>query len=252
VNVVRTFEPVMAVLGIIWLLLLVVDFTRGLTGALVWLNRAIWTLFVVDFAAEFTIAPDKRLYLKRHWIVAISLAVPAIRVVRLARIARLARAARAVRGARLVRTLASMNRAIGSLRATVRRRGAAYVAAMTALVTLGGAAGMYAFERGVPDPAGIHNYATALWWTAMIMTTMGSAYWPQTAEGRILCVVLALYAFAVFGYVTATLATYFVDRDAARDDASLAGERAIESLRAEIQALRQALGARPDEHRFGA
>jgi len=68
----------------------------------------------------------------------------------------------------------------------------------------------------VPDPAGIHDYGTALWWTAMLMTTMGSAYWPQTGEGRILCVLLALYAFAVFGYVTATLATFFVSRDMAR------------------------------------
>ena len=68
----------------------------------------------------------------------------------------------------------------------------------------------------MPDPAGIHDYGTALWWTAMLMTTMGSAYWPQTGEGRILCVLLALYAFAVFGYVTATLATFFVSRDMAR------------------------------------
>ncbi len=43
---------------------------------------------------------------------------------------------------------------------------------------------------------------------------MGSDYWPRTPEGRILCLLLALYAFAVFGYVTATLASYFIGRDA--------------------------------------
>ena len=32
-------------------------------------------------------------------------------------------------------------------------------------------------------------------------------------EGRILCFILVLYAFSVFGYVTATLATFFVGRD---------------------------------------
>ncbi len=40
----------------------------------------------------------------------------------------------------------------------------------------------------------------------MIMTTMGS--WPQTPEGRVLCLLLAVYAFAVFGYVTAMLAAF--------------------------------------------
>jgi len=39
----------------------------------------------------------------------------------------------------------------------------------------------------------------------MIITTLGSAYWPETAEGRMLCVLLALYSFTVFGYVTAAL-----------------------------------------------
>jgi voltage-gated potassium channel len=42
---------------------------------------------------------------------------------------------------------------------------------------------------------------------------MGSDYWPQTPEGRLLCLLLAIYAFAVFGYVTAAIAAYFVDRD---------------------------------------
>jgi len=47
----------------------------------------------------------------------------------------------------------------------------------------------------------------------MIMTTMGSQYWPQTPEGRMLCLFLALYAFAVFGYVTAAIATFFIGLD---------------------------------------
>ena len=49
---------------------------------------------------------------------------------------------------------------------------------------------------------------SAVWWTAMLLTTMGSEYWPRTPEGRVLCLLLALYAFAVFGYVTAAIAAY--------------------------------------------
>lgn len=71
----------------------------------------------------------------------------------------------------------------------------------------------------------------------MIMTTMGSEYWPQTPEGRFLCLMLAIYAFAVFGYVTATLASFFVNQDA-QADGELAGANALEALRREIAALR--------------
>ena len=44
--------------------------------------------------------------------------------------------------------------------------------------------------------------------------TMGSDYFPKTPEGRMLCFLLAVYAFAIFGYLTATLATFFVSQDA--------------------------------------
>ncbi len=240
-NLVRTLEPLMAALGLAWLVLLVLEFTRGLHGTLATVSELIWAIFVLDFAAEFAVAPRKGLYLKKHWLAAVSLAVPAVRVLPAARLARVVRITRAARGARLIRTLGSMNRGIAALRSTMGRRGVGYVAAMTALVTLAGAAGMYTFERDVPDPAGIHDFGVALWWTTMTMTTMGSAYWPKTAEGRILCVGLALYAFAVFGYVTATLASYFVDRDADRADAALAGQRTLQALRGEIAELRSAL-----------
>ena len=103
-------------------------------------------------------------------------------------------------------------------------------------VMLAGAAGMYAFERSVPGGA-LTDYATSLWWTSMIMTTMGSEYWPRTPEGRVLCVLLSLYAFAVFGYVTATLASYFVDTDAERPDAALAGSAAIDALHEDFRLL---------------
>jgi voltage-gated potassium channel len=72
----------------------------------------------------------------------------------------------------------------------------------------------------------------------MIMTTLGSSYWPQSAEGRLLCLRLAVYAFAVWGYVTAALATYFVGRDADDDEAEIPGRKEIELLRSEIAGLR--------------
>jgi len=153
---------------------------------------------------------------------------------------RVLRAGRAVRGVRLVKVLGSLNRGTRALGASMGRRGFGYAVALTGLVTLLGAAGMYAFENN--NPKGLNSYGEALWWTAMIMTTMGSAYWPESAEGRVLCVVLALYSFAAFGYVTATLATYFVGRDAESSEAEVAGAKAVEELKAEVAALRVEIG----------
>ena len=100
---------------------------------------------------------------------------------------------------------------------------------------------MYAFEND--SPGGPSSYGEAVWWTAMVMTTMGSQYWPQTAEGRVLCVFLALYAFGVFGYVTAALATFFVGRDAENDEGELAGVKQLAALRDEVRALREEIRA---------
>jgi voltage-gated potassium channel len=55
----------------------------------------------------------------------------------------------------------------------------------------------------------------------------------------VLCVFLALYAFAVFGYVTAMLATFFIGRDAENDEAELAGAKQLAALREEVMALRE-------------
>lgn len=78
----------------------------------------------------------------------------------------------------------------------------------------------------------------------MLLTTMGSEYWPKTIEGRVLCIVMALYAFAVFGYVTATIATFFIGRDAEEDDTEIAGSKQINELRKEILELKELINNR--------
>ncbi|MFN2513724.1 MAG: potassium channel family protein [Pyrinomonadaceae bacterium] len=230
-------ETPMLVLGFVWLTLLVIELTWGLSPFLETVGTVIWIIFIIDFAVKFTLAPHKLTYLKSNWLTAIALAVPALRVLRIVRAVRLLRVARAARGLRLVRVITSLNRGMKALGASMGRRGLGYVMALTTVVTLSGAAGMYAFENEIPG--GLNSYGVALWWTAMLITSIGSEYWPQTAEGRLLCFLLSLYGFAVFGYVTATLATFFIGRDAEDQEAEVAGAQSIKELRAEIAALRE-------------
>ena len=78
----------------------------------------------------------------------------------------------------------------------------------------------------------------------MLLTSLGSEYWPRTGEGRALCFLLALYV-AVFGYFTATLATFFMGRDAENPRAEGAGAAAVAALHEEVRQLRAELRQRP-------
>jgi len=229
----------MALLGVVWLGLMVVELVRGLGPAGANAVTLIWLAFILDFLLRFVVAPRKLAYLRRNWFTAVALLLPALRMLRFARLFRVVARLRSVQ---LIRILSSINRGMKALGKTMQRRGFGYVLALTVIVTLAGAAGMLFFERDAPG-SGLNDFWTALWWTAMIVTTMGSETWPKTAEGRTLCLFLAIYAFAVFGYVTGTIATFFIGRDAEESSVRTAPKGELDALRAEIAALRQELRA---------
>ena len=224
-NVHAALDRVMVVLSAAWIALLVYELLVGeLPRSLDIALWVIWALFVLDFLLEFTIAPSKRRYLRTNWLTVISLALPAVRVIRAFAALRVLRAARVVRSLGLIRILTSVNRGLASLRATAARRGVPYVLAATFLVMGVGAAGMASFEspaaltaEGVTDTRPLADYGDALWWTAFAMTT-GATHQPATGEERLMGWLLSLYGLAVFGYLTATLASHFVGRE--RADAS--------------------------------
>lgn len=230
-------EAPMVLLAFVWLALFVIEVVWGLNPLLETIGYVIWGLFATEFLVGLILAPAKRRYLKVNLLKGIALLAPALRVLRVARLLQLSRAAGVSRGLRLLRLVSSLNRGMRALGASMERRGFGYVVLLTLIVTMVGAAGMYAFESSLPGGRGIESYSDALWWTAMIMTTLGSEYWPVSASGRVLCFFLSLYAFGVFGYVTATLATFFIGSDAAHEEAEIASAKSIAALRTEIASL---------------
>ena len=76
------------------MVLLIIDLTQGLTPFLNALVYLIWGVFVLDFAVRFVLAPDKTTYLRKNWLTALSLFIPALRIGRLARVVSALRAAR--------------------------------------------------------------------------------------------------------------------------------------------------------------
>jgi voltage-gated potassium channel len=224
----RLLEAPMVFLGFIWLVLLVIELIWGLSPFLEDLSVTIWIIFIIDFLLKFILAPGKIRFLKRNWLTAISLVIPALRVFRLLRLLRL------LKGVRLIKIVASVNRSMKSLGATMQRRGFAYVMFLAVIVTFAGAAGMYGIEKG---HQGFENYGMALWWTSMRVITAGSDYWPITPEGRGLAFILALFGYGIFGYVTATLATFFIGRDAEEEKAPVAGAKDVNELKQMITVL---------------
>jgi voltage-gated potassium channel len=229
----------MFILSLVWSGLLIVELTWGAGPTLNTTATVIWIIFLLEFAFRFVVAPRKLRFLRKSWLTMLSLALPALRVFRVARVVRLLRYGGAVRGLTLARVLTAFNRGLRSLQRTLGRFAFGYVLVLTVLVTLLGAAGMFAFERAVAG--GLSTFGDALWFTAMLMTTSGSDYWPQTVEGRVLCFLLALYAFTIFGYVTATLATLLIGQ---QKEAPAADRAALAALRDEIVALRRELDSR--------
>jgi voltage-gated potassium channel len=228
----------MLVLSFAWLVLVTVELVWGEWRLLETFGTVIWIVFIAEFFLRLGLAPDKSRFLRANWLTVIALVVPAFRLFRAFRILRLTRAAR---GLRLVRIVGTANRGMNALRKSMGRRGFGYVVGATFLVALLGAAGMLAFEPAREVEGGFESYGHALWWTAMLLTSMGSDYWPRTAEGRTLCFLLALYGFAVFGYITASFATFFLGQEAGNKESDVAGAGDIAALRNEVALLRAEL-----------
>ncbi len=230
----KFMELPVSLLGFVWLALLIIEMVRGTTPFLNAVSIIIWGLFLVDFVLRFIIAPDKREYMKKNWLVALSLAVPALRFVQALRVMRVFSV---IQGGSIITMMGSINRSMQSLNTTLKRRGFVYVAIITIAVILVGAAGMYAFEKR--QPHGFGSYADAVWWTSMLLLTIGSEYWPHTPAGKALSLLISIYGFSVLGYITATLASFFVGSDARRLEGPVASTEDIASLHQAIKDLSQ-------------
>ena len=238
-------EPLLAALGLIFLLLLLLDLSDFLStpDARLWLDRAvnaIWAIFIVDFVARLIIAPDKRRYVRNNWLMLVLLLLPFLRPLRALG------AVGVVRSLSLVYLLTGLNRGMRVVESVARGRQLAYVAALSILVMLIGAIGVLYFERGMPDSP-IRTLGDALWWSAALLTTINNEKYVVSAEARTIAVLQGLFAISIFGFVTAAIASHFIDRLAEEraaggeaDDAQAASMHVeLGALRRENEALRE-------------
>ena len=171
--------------------------TRSFLEAISW---TVWVAFAVDFSIRLALAEERASYAVRHWYDLALIALPLLRPLRLLRLLA------------VVRVLDRSASDSFAGRVLVYVGGAAAISCGLAAVAVLDA------ERDADD-ANIQTFGDALWWAATTVTTVGYGdRFPVTTSGRTVAVLLMLVGIGVVGTVTASVASWIIERNQAPRD----------------------------------
>jgi voltage-gated potassium channel len=194
---------------------------------------ATWGIFIVDYIANLVLAPQRWRWFRTHILDLLVVVLPILRPLRLLR---------------LVTLLSVLQRTAGT---AFRGRVVLYVAGASVLLVFVAALAVLDAERSAPG-ATITTFGDALWWAFVTITTVGYGdFSPITTTGRLIAGALMLGGVALLGIVTATLASWIVERVAAKEeDAQAATRGEIRALTQQVARLQESLDrAGPDRAR---
>jgi voltage-gated potassium channel len=180
----------------------------------------VWALFAVDYLARLFLASDPPRWFIRHLFELAIVALPLLRPLRLLR---------------LVLLIEALQKAIGK---AFPGRIAVYIASGITLLIYSAALAIFETERDQPG-ATINSFGKAVWWSITTVTTVGYGdCYPVTNTGRVIAVLLMIGGISLVGVVTASLATWIIQRVSEAETASQAATVAhIDELREEIREL---------------
>jgi voltage-gated potassium channel len=177
---------------------------------------ATWGIFAVDYLANLWLADNRGSWFVRNLHELVIVVLPFFRPLRLLR---------------LVTLLSVLHRTLGD---TLRGRVVTYVAGSAAMLVFVGALAVLDVEQFSPD-AKIITFGDALWWAMTTITTVGYGdMYPVTPIGRMVAAALMMSGIAVLGVVTASIASWLVQRV---EDTAEAVSEAEEPVRAEVAEL---------------
>lgn len=157
-----------------------------------------WAMFIVDYLVRLLMADRKTMWFRTHLADLAFALIPVLRLVRLLRVLTLLPGVRSTAGDRL--RLRIMVYGIGASVILI------YVSSLAVLE----------LERNAPD-ATITTFGIAIWWACVTVTTTGYGdYIPVTDAGRVVASGLMFGGVALAGIITASLASWVLER-AARD-----------------------------------
>lgn len=240
----KKLEFPMLLLSFAWLIVLTTELIYEKNALLYGLGTGIWILFIAFLTIRLTTAPNRLTFIKKNWLFVLALLVSILRLFPFLQSIPLVRILTATFGIQVLWIFASADHGMRSLHRKMGHRGVGYALTFTFVVIFTGAAGMLHFERISEDPQSIRTYSKALWWTAMQMTNIGSSYSIRTPGASAICLGISVYAAAMFGYLTALLATIFIGQKAKDPKSEITGEKSIQEVREEIIQLRHLIEGR--------
>ncbi len=187
-------------------------------------TRVCWAVFVIDYLARIWLADDRWRWFWRHLMDLLIVVLPVLRPLRLVR---------------LVILMTVLQKAVGD---AIRGRVVVYAVAGAVMLVYVASLAVLQAERVDPH-ANITSFGQALWWSITTITTVGYGdEYPVTTTGRVIAGLLMIGGIGLLGTITATIASWIVQRVAEEDTASQAATVAhIAELRDEIRALREQL-----------
>ncbi|BBX07906.1 potassium channel family protein [Mycolicibacterium aichiense] len=182
--------------------------------------------FVVDYVARLTLAEHRMRWFLRHLLDLVIVVLPLMGPLLLLR---------------LVALVGALQRAVGD---AIRGRVVAYTAFSAVLLVYAASLAVLQVERPAAG-ANIKTFGDAVWWSVATITTVGYGdLYPVTVLGRIVAALLMIGGISMVGAITATIASWIVQRVSAQDSAQQAATVAhIESLQAEVSRLADLVAA---------
>ena len=187
-----------------------------------------WSAFAVDYVVRLALSARRAAFVRSHLFDLAVVVLPLLRPLRLLR---------------LVTLLTVLNRHAGE---SLRGRVIVYVCGATTLIMFVAALALLDAEGDHPD-ANVDGFGDALWWAFATVTTVGYGdRYPVTAQGRVIAAGLMLAGIALLGVVTATFASWLVERvQEVGEEGQTATRRDVRALMQEVAALRAELAGRP-------
>lgn len=188
--------------------------------AVVW---ATWVLFLIDYVVNLWLAPERFRWFRTHLLDLAIVVLPMLRPLRLLRLGTI---------------LAVLQRTAG---AAFRGRVIMYVTGASLLLVWVAALAVLDAERG--HDGSIQTLGQGIWWAFVTITTVGYGdYFPVTPTGQLVAVGVMIGGITLIGVVTATLASWIVEKVGAANEAEEAATKAhVEQLAHEIRTLREQL-----------
>ncbi len=176
------------------------------------IDTIILLIFTADYIGRFYISRKKAAFFKSNFFDLIAI-IPfhsafavfiLTRLLRITRLSRLSRLSRTSRLFRLTRIIGVIGRFTKLIKVFFRTNGFLYMLYVSGAIILIGAT-LYSIVENI-------TFIDSLWWAFVTSTTVGYGdIFPSTNIGRLIAIVLMLTGIGIFGALTSTITSFFMN-----------------------------------------